>query len=116
VAVNQKSTLLAYGKLLGIIAVAAAVGVDFIVSQNMATDPYARPDPFTGSDFERFRDGEFNELKQQVRECQRWRENHTRWGRERAGRNDEVHRNLEKSLSDIQSQVLYLYQQQQRHD
>ena len=59
----------------------AAVGISTLVNTQLATNPQAvRPDPFTGT--------EGRAIEARVYELEKWRNEHTSWGRERAGRWD----------------------------
>lgn len=63
-----------------IIVLLAGVGLSNIINIKLASDPHARPDPFTGT--------EGAALEERIRDLEEWKHNHVKWGREQHGRHE----------------------------
>jgi len=90
---DKNSPYVAYGTLAGACLVALVTYFDYSTSRELATDPQARPDSFTGSDGEKLR----QECERRIKELSHKTDREF----------DQLHREIEK----LESQILYLYQQ-----
>ncbi len=116
---SKQDRLAVYAALAASLAVGALSYFDYRDTRQVYKDPYARADPWTGSDheaYEKLVDTTFEHVFQEIHENRKridandalWQE-HLRWGRKLAGENEVELKFMQRDIQRLQDQMFDLY-------